>query len=119
MSNDNNSKQSWSNIATSLLNKVADVNLNPAAAIKGVMKEKRERPVTLSMQAIKKRQEELSAEEKVLKAIQKVVKKADYMNTEFEAWAKELDELGLDEQADKIREMGQAIPPMFSTLVEG
>ena len=119
MSNDNNIKQSWSNIAMSFVNKVADVNLNPAAAIKGVIKEKKDRPLTMSMQAIKDRQKELSAEEKTLKAIQKIVKKADYMNTELSAWADELAELGLDVQADQVRKLGEGFPPMFADLVDG
>tara|TARA_R100000951_G_C2651514_1_gene184548 strand:- start:2775 stop:3212 length:438 start_codon:yes stop_codon:yes gene_type:complete len=118
MSNDNNSKQSWSSIAMSLVNKVADVNLNPAAAIKGVIKENQEKPLTMSMKAIKDRQKELSEEEKTLKAIQKIVKKADYMNTELSAWADELAELGLNVQADQVRMLGQTFPPMFASLLE-
>ena len=76
MSQDNN--VSWKSILSSVVNKVAEVNLNPAAAIKHVVDDKKSRPMPLGLKQAKEALSSAEAEVKRAKMLAKVAKKADW-----------------------------------------
>lgn len=106
MSNDNNSSDntntttnsSWSGIASSILGKCATVNLNPFAAVKGAIDERKSKPLPMGMKEAKEKLESAQEEVKRAKMLTKIAEKASFFNTELNAFADDLKELGASEE---------------------
>ena len=113
MSQDN-TKQSWSQLFGSIVNKAADANLNPLAYVKAKQEEKASTPVPVEKEAAQAQFEEAKAKLKLAKDRVAITGKASATLDEVEAVGAKLMELGFEEQGKAFQETATLLRNVMS-----